>query len=257
MNIGIIGAGSLGKALIDCLLKHDIKVYASSRKSETYKGLDIQANNKGIVNNSDIIVITVKPSSVAEVLDEIKNEIHNKLVISFVAGIRLQYYESMADAKFLRAMTNIGVMHSRGFSAYKAGRYCDRRDNDRIKQFFDLLGQHICVEDELLLDVATGISGSGIAFILKIIGVFLQSSQENGFSKDDADKIVLGTIKGAINLIENSKMTIEELITLIASKGGTTEQGLNKLQIQGISDLLKNTIRSTINKSKEIGDHYE
>ncbi len=257
MNIGIIGAGNLGKALIDCLLKQDVPVLASSRRNETYNGLAIQSNNKCIVKKSDIVVIAVKPSSVAQVLNEIKNEIHNKLVISFVAGIRLEYYESIAEAKFLRAMTNLGVMYNQGFSAYKIGRYCDQHDNAEINKFFDLLGQHSSVEDEFLLDAATGISGSGIAYILKIIGVFLQSAQEHGFSEDDADKIVLGTIKGAISLIENSNLTIEELITLIASTGGTTEQGLNKLSIEGLSDILKNTIRVTVNKSKNIGEHYE
>ena len=96
MKVGIIGAGTLGRALIDALKINEIELFATSRHEGIYKGIKITKNNAKVLEESDIILIAVKPDCVGQVINEIKNIDSQKIIISFAAGIRIRYYESHA-----------------------------------------------------------------------------------------------------------------------------------------------------------------
>ena len=98
----------------------------------------------------------------------------------------------------------------------------------------------------------TGISGSGIAYLIKIINVFIESAESFGMDKETAQKIILETVKGALSLIEDS-----ESINCIASKGGTTEEGLKEFEERDLDGILKKVIIKTIDKCKLIGGQNE
>src|SRR3989344_1759586 len=220
MKIGIIGAGNLGKAIIDGLMAKSVVPGVSSKAEQDYRGIKISSDNRGIAKKSEVIILTVKPSEIDCVLKEIKAECKGKMLISFAAGLRMSYYEKRADAKIVRAMTNIAASENLGFSVYSCRR-CNEADKEKLSYVLGILGKAFETEDESLIDAATSISASGIAYLILILQCFIDCAMKNGFNEKIAKEIVLETATAGARLLKRD--TAENLLESIASKGGTTE----------------------------------
>lgn len=259
MNIGIIGTGNLGKAIIDCMIKNNINITASNRTPTTYRGIRITSDNKKTAEDSDIIILTVKPKSMEEVLKDIKDHTGGKLILTFAAGLKINYYIKRIhrEAKFVRVMTNLAIKNSTGISAYTLSKTCTGKDKLAAEKILSYLGKHTEVKDERMLDVITGISGSAIAYFIRIMDIFQESGIKHGIDKKQSRKIIIETMKGSLSLMENTDQENSQLISQIASKGGTTQEGLKELQEKNMEEILNNTIEKTIEKCRTIGDKYE
>ncbi len=227
MKIGIIGAGNLGKAIIDCMQKNNQELTASSRTPSTYRNIDITANNKKLAEESDIIILTVKPNTMQEVLNEIKTHTKDKLIMTFAAGLKISFYEKRTapQARIVRVMTNLAIKNQKGMSAYTLSKTCTGQDRNTTEKLLSYLGKHTEVEQEDMLDIITGVSGSAIAYFIKIMDIFRESAAKHGIPKKQAKEIIMETVKGSLSLMENTDQNSNQLISSIASKGGTTEQG--------------------------------
>lgn len=254
MKVGIIGAGNIGKAIIDRIAGNDVNILVSGKNEEAYKGIRITADNKKVAQNSDAIILAVKPRSMSGILKQIKGYVNAKLVISVAAGLKIQFFESKLDAKIVRVMTNLAIKNGQGVSVYKLGNSCNLEDKKIVERILGHLGKCIEVNDENLLDVVTGISGSGIAYFIRIIDIFVESAESYGMDKKMAQDIILETVKGALSLMENGGHNHKGMICGIASKGGTTEQGLKELEEKDLDGILRGAITKTIEKCKLMGD---
>ena len=145
-------------------------------------------------------------------------------------------------------MTNIAARDSSGVVMYLPGKGCGMEDETEAASLLSNLGYCIRAESETQIDVVTAVSGSGIAYLIEILRDFIGSSQK--YLGKEAEEIVLKTAESAIGMIRSGKDNIEE----IASKGGTTEQGLIVLRK---GRLISRVIEKTIEKCKSIGDSYE
>ena len=259
MKLGIIGAGHLGKAIIDSMQKNNIPIMAASRTPSTYKNTEITSDNKKLAKESGIIILTVKPDSMQEVLNEIKDNTKNKLIITFAAGLKMSFYEKRTapEAKIVRAMTNLAIKNQKGMSAYTLSNTCTGQDKNTTEKLLSYLGSYTQAEHEDMLDVITGVSGSGIAYFIKIMDIFQESAEKHGIGKTQAKNIIIETVKGALCLMENTDQTSSQLLDSIASKGGTTEQGLKELKERDLEDILISTIEKTIEKCRTIGDEHD
>ncbi len=254
MKIGIIGAGNLGKAIIDGLISKNMLFSVSDRFEKSYRGISILDNNKEVAEKSDIIILTVKPSDLDSLLSEIKEATGKKTVISFAAGVKLSYYEKRTDAKLVRAMTNLAVRECSGFIMYKCSR-CNASDKEKIQEIFSMLGVATETKEEALLDASTAMSGSGIAYLVKIFQCFIDNAAKSGFLGDAAKDMVLQTVIGATALLKKDRA--QDIISKVASKGGTTEKGLLVMKNSNIEGLLEKVIEMTLLKCRNIGDQYE
>lgn len=257
MKIGIIGTGNLGKSILDCMIENNIPLAASNTEPSAYRGIKIMKDNVRLANQSDIIILAVKPQSMDEVLKEISGNVKNKLIITFAAGLKIGYYQKRIDAKIARVMTNLAIRYGKGVSAYILSKNCTQEDRQKTEKILFCLGKCIEIEDEDILDIVTGVSGSGIAYFIKIMDIFERTGIKHGMDKKQAKTLVIETVKGAIAMMENTDETNEALIKKVASKGGTTEQGLKELDEKNIDMILSDTIKKTIDKCKAIGDTYD
>ena len=252
MIVGIIGTGNLGKAILTRMIENNVEVLASSKSGGTHQGCTIGTNNKEVAQKADVVILTVKPQCMKEVLEEIKQELAGKTVISMAAGLRLGFFESRLDAKMVRTMTNMAIEKGKGMTVYKLGASCGEDEKEKAEKILGYLGATLAVDDEKMLDVATGISGSGIAYFLKIISLFEQAAEKQGMNKQEAKKVIIETIRGSLSLMEDKE--IDTIITSVASKGGTTERGLKELA--DVEEVFDTTITKTIEKCNELGDAY-
>jgi len=254
MKLGIIGAGNLGKAIIDQMMENEIETMAGDINEGAYKGIKIIADNKKVAQNSDVIILAVKPQSMSDVLTEIMDCVSDKLIISFAAGLKIKFFESKLNANIVRAMTNIAIRNRQGVTVYKLGNSCSIEDKGITEEILNYLGKCIEVDDEDLLDIVTGISGSGIAYFIRIIDVFIEFAKSQGMDEKIAKRVIIETVRGALSLMEDNGYTTHEIISSIASKGGTTEQGLKELEERDLDETLRAVLSKTIEKCKEISN---
>ena len=261
-KIGFIGAGKMGEALINAIIKRGKSlprnISASDKNKERLEylkretGINIFDNNIDTVKNSEIIFLSIKPQDFKVVLPEIKDYItHEKLIISIAAGIKTEYIENIIEnSKVIRVMPNTPCQVGEMAGGYCAGRYVSEKEIKTAHQLLSSAGKIFFMKEEQL-DAVTGLSGSGPAFVSYMIGAFIDAGKELGIEEDISKELTLQTFSGTAKLLEECNLSPEELIKMVKSPGGTTEAGMEI--ITEIKDIIIRTIKKAAERSRELG----
>jgi pyrroline-5-carboxylate reductase len=110
----------------------------------------------------------------------------------------------------------------------------ESQHTERVKELFDTMGQTI-ITDEQHLAAGTTLASCGIAYAMRYIRAAAEGGVELGFRADDAKKIVMQTMKGAVELLEASGLHPEAAIDLVTTPGGVTIKGLNEMEHAGFT----------------------
>ncbi|MCM8787083.1 MAG: NAD(P)-binding domain-containing protein [Candidatus Omnitrophica bacterium] len=247
MKIGIIGYGNIGSVIAKKLSKfYKVIVFDKDKdklKNATTKKISVATSNIKLIENSQLIIIAVKPQDFDTLLDEIATCCVDKLVVSIAAGISLDTIKKkLKDARLIRIMPNLAIKVSRGMIFIATSKEVKEKDLRVVKKLFKKFGRVLFI-DEKLMDAATAIGGSGPGFIYDFAEdktqkeikqylekVFIPQAKDTaislGFSKREAVIIAKTTAEGSLKLLLDSKLSASDLKKQIASKGGTTEAGL-------------------------------
>ena len=177
MKIGFIGTGNMGSAMIKGLVTSeyvsgdkinifDVNKEKSKELSEKYNVNSLQ-NEIEIVDNSDIVVLSVKPNIYGSVLEKIKDRIgENKIIIAIAAGVSIQNIENIAgkDKKIVRTMPNTPAQVLEGMTAVVFNKNINEEEKKLIFKILDSFGKSIEIE-ERLMHTFSGIAGSLPAFV--------------------------------------------------------------------------------------------
>lgn len=220
-NIGIIGNGHMGTAMINGWLRHaNFNIHALVKQQcnlpVTYYYQQDMAN---FIATVDMIFVAVRPSSWPELKPILQT---NKLKISLMAGITLTELNK-ASSNWVRIMPNLPVMNGEG----AIGLYSHETSCPQLLDALNALGAVIPLAEESQLLGFTAIAGSGPAWLWHYLDLWQQAALELGFESEQARQIVHQTIKGSLNMTgtDDPKM----LCQAVASKGGTTASGLAEL----------------------------
>ena len=265
-KIGFIGCGKMAKATIKGLIesnKVNSKNIIASKSSENNidvlskeLGIKIVLDNKFLVQNSDIVIIAVKPAQISTIIDDIKNEIDsNKLIISVLAGVTTNFIETQLkqNVKLIRVMPNTPVSVKEGMIAICGGANATDSDIEIAQLLFSSIGKTLIVE-ESQMDIVTAISGSGPAFFYKVINDIARAGEKLGLDYDKALALSIQTALGSAKMAEKRNISMEELISNVATKGGCTRVGVDVMEETGLSDIFYDVIKNTTQKAKELGN---
>src|SRR5690606_31941763 len=142
----------------------------------------------GVVAASDIVVLAVKPQTIDQVLMEIAPHVDARpLVMSIAAGVPLARIEGALSqgTRVVRVMPNTPCLVGRGASAFSLGSSATQEDARMVSRLLSAVGFAIELPEELL-DVVTGLSGSGPAFVYTMIEGMADAGVAEGLSPDDA-----------------------------------------------------------------------
>ncbi len=254
-KVGIIGYGNMGRAIAECIYKkYAVSVYDKDKKKTSgLINMGAFATAGELVQQSEIIILAVKPQDFEPLLKEIKPFAADKLFISIAAGISSGYISSYLDAKarIVRIMPNMPAQIGRGVSVISKGQNATEGDLNLAWQLaFDIfsnLGSVLPVEEEAKINAATAISGSGPAFFCfyikeskdavtkrdEFVKLLSEAAVNLGFDQREAELLAAGTVDGTAAMLIERKLSCEEVIKMVASKGGTTEAGLEILRAGG------------------------
>ena len=264
-NIGFIGCGKMAGAIIKGIIKSGFipadKVLASKSSPERLKevsnrlGVDVILDNKLLVQNSDVIFIAVKPNQVEDVLNEIKSQItQEKLIVSVAAGVTTSFIENILPQKtrVIRVMPNTPVLVNEGMSGICSGQYAKKEDLEYIQKLFETIGKSIIV-DESQIDIVTAISGSGPAFFYKVINDIARAGERLGLEYEKSLLLSIQTAVGSAKMALNRDISMEELISNVATKGGCTRVGVDTMLESDTAKVFYEVIKSTAEKAHDLG----
>lgn len=265
-QVGILGTGNMGEALIHGLLHGHLcrpeQILCSDVRPERLKAIREKYGVKGtshnieVVKQSDIVILAVKPQIMRQVVEEIAKYLDlSKLVISIAAGVPLDAIESCAkkELKLIRVMPNICVSVREGASAIASGKHIEREDLMIAKTIFDSVGKSLFIEENLL-DAVTGLSGSGPAYLFLIVDALADAGVKVGLSRDDAVLLASQTVLGAAKMMIETGEHPGKLKDLVTSPGGTAIAGLHTLEQGGVRTTLINAVEVATQRSKALGE---
>ncbi len=272
-TIGIIGFGNMGSAIAGRIKgKYKVIVFDKNKtKTKSLAGIKTAGNVLGVVENTDVVILAVKPQDLDDVLTEIRGYIDDKLVISIAAGIPIRYIENrLIKAPVVRVMPNLPIQIGKGMICLCKGRYTNKAELCFAQELFDNLGSTLNIK-EGLMNAVTAISGSGPGYLYKLlqdkrraeweeysINDFLPklslAAQSLGFTVQQAQVLSRATVQGSIALLKASGLSPERLCLNVASKGGTTEAGIDVLNKGGS---LRGAVKAAFKRAKVLSRHKE
>jgi pyrroline-5-carboxylate reductase len=264
--VGIIGAGNMGEVLIRGLIQSgkvkktdilasDISQDRLNHISNTY-GIRTTGSNVEVVEGASIIIIAVKPQNIDDLLDELSQSSHEgHLFISIAAGITAEKLASKMHHKsgIIRVMPNAPASVLAGIAALYPGRNVAPTDLQRAISIFECVGRTVVIRNEALMDVVTGLSGSGPAFVFLMIESLSDAGVQLGISRKEASLLAAQTAYGAAKMLIETGRHPSELKDIVATPGGTTFAGLKMLEKGNFRSTVMDAVEAATARSRELG----
>ena len=260
--LGIIGCGNMANAIVKGLsadkagfqdiLVNDLAEEKALTFSREYrvKAVDYETMWK----ECNTIILAVKPHQVGEVLNLRTGGWHpGQLIISIAAGIKLASMEEATDnlLPIIRVMPNTPCLIGQGITAVAAGSKTTAADVDIAMRIFNRLGTAIKI-DEKYMDAVTAVSGSGPAYVFLVVESFINAALQIGLDINMAQELVIKTMKGSLEMLEQSGEHPAVLRQDVSSPGGTTIAGIRKLEDNGIRKAFFDAVEMAYNRSIEL-----
>ncbi|MBE9520008.1 MAG: pyrroline-5-carboxylate reductase [Proteobacteria bacterium] len=267
-DIGFIGGGRMGEALIQGILKSGIitadRIHVTDPDADrrqlladTYKIKVYDSDNSAQVwTESATVILAVKPQLMGSILQSFtKNISSSHLLISIAAGIQLSLMDGIlaeTGCRIIRVMPNTPALVLEAASALSAGPRTTEQDMETAVAIFNSIGKTV-VLDEKYIDAVTGLSGSGPAYVFTFIEALIDAGLKVGLDRADAETLVMQTILGSVKLAMSSKEHPAQLRAMVTSPGGTTIAGLHELETAGFNGIIMDAVEAATERSKELG----
>jgi pyrroline-5-carboxylate reductase len=261
MIVSVIGAGVIGSAVVKALVENRVgdRIIATDNRVEQFAelekvGVETTTDNKKAAAAADMIILCVKPKDVRAVLAEIRNEIKGKLVLSIAAAVRLDLLKRTApEARFVRAMPNLAIIVRESFTAYCTESGVTSRDEATIKKILGALGTYIKI-DEDKMDAVTALSGCAPGYLAFLMEAIIKEGTEIGLPADLTLTASAQSMVGTGKLILKTKKSPAEIMKMVATPGGVTEEELKELAKFPIQQAFLSSLRAGASKSKKISE---
>jgi pyrroline-5-carboxylate reductase len=261
---GFIGSGKMATALARGMLRGGVAeagdIIASDPLPEARNalaaetGVEVCETNIELVEQSQIVVLAVKPQSMPQVISEIRPVLTSgHLVISIAAGIPIA---ALSDGlgpgrRIVRVMPNTPALVGEGASAFALGPGVTSDDESIVKACLESVGRAVRVP-EASLDAVTGLSGSGPAFVYLVIEALSDGGVRVGLPRNIATLLAAQTVLGAARMVLETGLHPGVLKDQVASPGGTTIAGLHALERGGLRGALIDAVEAATRRSAEL-----
>lgn len=264
-KLGIIGPGNLGRAILGGIKRAGLlKEGEICCFDKNHSVLDSvveefsvgRCNTPGdLVTDSEVVLLAVKPQSLAEVSDSVKGTFRDKqTVISILAGKRVSDIRSALGRTItvIRAMPNTPCLIGKGVTGLFATKEASVDAKEFALNVFSALGKAAYFDDEDMIDVVTGFTGSGPAFIFILIEALSDGAVRCGMPRHLALQFASFLVEGSAALVRETGIHPEKLKEMVMSPGGTTAEGLTILEKGGFRGLTMEAVRASYLKAKSM-----
>jgi pyrroline-5-carboxylate reductase len=242
-----------GTATPETIMASD-PVEAAREVLATVSGVSVVESNVRVAEASDVLVLAVKPQSMAPVLGQLRHVVTAEhLVISIAAGVSLATldYQLGSDRRLARVMPNTPALIGEGAAGFCLGPHARASDEALVLSCLNSVGRAYRVP-ETLLDAVTGLSGSGPAFVYVMIEALSDGGVRVGLPREVATALAAQTVLGAARMVLETNTHPAVLKEQVTSPGGTTIAGLHALERAGLRAALIDAVEAATHRSAEL-----
>ncbi len=264
-TIGMIGTGNMGSAILrgiveaeyvkaSQILAYDTNVRRMRELEEDIPGVQHGRDCLDVAENSDLIILAIKPIYVKEVIEEIHPALNGKAVLSIAAGWTVQMLEDAlrgTTATYLRVMPNTPALVGEGMTAICDATTFSEEDFDFAKGIFDSVGK-TRILPERLFDGAVAVSSSSPAYVYMMIEAMADAAVKEGIPRVYAYEMAAQSVLGSALMVLSSGTHPAALKDAVCSPGGTTIEAVEELERKGFRAAIMDAMAACANKSREM-----
>ncbi|MBO6140549.1 MAG: pyrroline-5-carboxylate reductase [Ruminococcus sp.] len=263
IKVGFIGAGNMGSAIMQGIKGSskaaDTELYAYDKFEPALEraeanGVKALGDAKEVVKECKYVFFAIKPQQLEEVLDEVADEVTEETVIvSILAGVSDEYYakRTVKNAKVVLVMPNTPLLLGEGATALSRNEYVTDEEFSLVCDIFGSTGIYSVVPKDKMKEIIA-INGSSPAFIYLYAQYFIEYAESVGIDKAAATELFAKSLTGSAKMITDSGKTLDELITMVSSKGGTTIAGLDKLRENNLKKAVEDCCKACTQRAYEL-----
>lgn len=268
-RIGFLGAGSIVEAMLSGILKKGLlspdRLLVSNRNNrerleqlaDCY-GVKYTQDKLEVARSSDILILAIKPKDAAEALRELRGVVHSgQLIISVVAGVSTTLIGEWlgVNCPIVRTMPNTSSAVGLSATGLAANSFVTDDQLQQAIRLFEAIGTVYEVAEEEL-DIITGLSGSGPAYIYYLVEAMMAAGATAGLDREMARQLTLQTVIGAAHMLLDTRAEPAILRQQVTSPGGTTQAGLEVLEAYQFQQGVTAAILRATERSREMGAQY-
>lgn len=263
-TLGIVGAGVMGRALLNGLLKSgqvkpaevwaSTKTEASSEEVSQEMGIRAARDYREFVPDAGLLILAVKPNQAAKVAEYLlaAGLRNDTLIISVLAGVSTERFESLFHLHnpFVRAMPNTPCLVGQGITVYCGGRYANEHHVAVAERVFRSVGKALEVEEHYF-NAITALSGSGPAYMYLVMEALADAGVRVGLPRDLALDLVTQTMLGSAKMVQQSGRHPAALRDDVTTPAGCTIGGLLMLE----DGKIRSVLARAVEEATRIVDH--
>jgi pyrroline-5-carboxylate reductase len=268
-TIATVGSGVMAEAMIAGLLRGRLvepgQVVASHPRAErradleSTHGIRVVASNVDAVEQADVVILAVKPQTLARVGREIGPHLRaGQLVLSVLAGPTTQaLINVMGHDQVVRAMPNTPARIGNGMTVWYATPATTEEQRLQAKTLLGALGAELEVEDEKWVAMATAVSGTGPAYVFLVMEALIDAAVHLGFPRHVAHDIVIETLEGSTRFAKQSGDHPAVLRNMVTSPAGTSAAAIHELESGRLRTVLSEAVWAAYRRTVELGEQME
>lgn len=261
-KLGVIGCSFFSTALLRGVVLSDLirekKIIVSDENEEELDKLDdlgvyTTTNNKFVAENSEFLILAVKPKrfdAISKELDGVRPE----KIISLMDGLTKNHIKNSLGVgvmRVARAILNLPCKIGSGAIGIDMVDFNKSTDDsDFLSSVFATLGTVLSVE-ESKLNAVYGLSGCGSVYTFSFIDAFVNAGVKQGLTKNEAKILAVQTLIGSAEMVQREENSIEELTVIACNKGGAAVEAVKVLEDNGFSCALNAAVEACANRAKE------
>lgn len=264
-KIAFIGSGAMAEAMIGGLLRQnlaeagnllaaDVREKRVQELREKY-GIQPFTEIKLPASQADVIVLSIKPQQLSDVLVGLKGSIpSHALVLSIVAGATIEKIsKGLKHGAVVRSMPNTPAQISEGITVWIPSPAVNADQQEIAATILSSFGDEILVDDESYLDMATALSGTGPAYVFIFMEALIDAGVHMGFPRHISEKLVTQTVRGSVDYYRHAGRHPATLRNQVTSPGGTSAEALYYLEKAGFRTAISRAVWAAYQRSLELG----
>lgn len=265
-RIALIGAGVMAESIVGGLLANYLvtpgQVVASHPRSDRRTQLaakyaiEVEESNAAAASGADLILLTVKPQVMHEVMIELEPVLEEKqTVISIAAGTTVsQLQRGLDHAAIVRVMPNTPAQIGEGMAVWYASPEVDDASRDKVRLTLAALGMELEMEHEKYVDMATALSGTGPTYVFLMMEALIDAGVHMGFPRRIAEQIVMQTVGGSVSYARESGKHLAELRNMVTSPGGTSAEAIYQMEKGGLRTILSKSVHAAYKRTQSLAE---
>ncbi|CAG8180261.1 unnamed protein product [Penicillium salamii] len=272
-KLAFIGGGNMASAIIGGLVnkgvnKQNICVsepWDVNREKMAALGVRTTTSNIEAGGDADLIIIAVKPQVTKGVCEELGAAWSPRatlpVVVSIAAGITLDSLKGWLKtsdgrtAHTVRVMPNTPALVGEGASGVFASADVTEAEKELVNAMLGSVSKATeWVDREELLDVVTGLSGSGPAYFFAMVEHLVASATALGLSEEQATRLATQTCLGAGKMLVESSDAPSQLRKNVTSPNGTTHAALQMFESLNFKETVDKSVQAATSRAAELGN---